>query len=64
MLKNTDSSDSYICLQYEFIRGIFLDILDQNIPAFNLTSIVDNRIQPGIYFKHLINAMLSNAKTP
>jgi hypothetical protein len=31
-------------------------IQDQNISAFNLTSIVDNRIQPGIYFNYLINA--------
>jgi hypothetical protein len=31
-------------------------IKDQNIPAFNLTEIVDNRIQPGPYFKYLIEA--------
>jgi len=31
-------------------------IRDQNIPAFNLTNIVDNRIQPGIYFNYLRNA--------
>ncbi len=33
-------------------------IQDQNIPAFNLTNIVDNRIQPGIYFNYLRNATL------
>ncbi|MGB7636994.1 MAG: cellulase family glycosylhydrolase [Nitrososphaeraceae archaeon] len=32
-------------------------IQDQNIPAFNLTNIVDNRIQPGIYFNYLISAI-------
>ncbi len=31
-------------------------IKDQNIPAFNLTNIVDNRIQPGTYFKYLTEA--------
>ncbi len=28
-------------------------IHDQNIPAFNLTKIVENRIQPGPHFKYL-----------
>jgi hypothetical protein len=31
-------------------------IQDHNIPAFNLTNIIDNRIRPGIYFNYLINA--------
>jgi hypothetical protein len=29
---------------------------DKNISAFNLTTIVDNRIQPGIYFNYLLKA--------
>ena len=32
-------------------------IQDQNIPAFNLTTIVDSRIQPGIYFNYLIKCI-------
>jgi hypothetical protein len=32
-------------------------IQDQNIPAFNLTRVIDNRIQPGIYFHYLINTL-------
>jgi Cellulase (glycosyl hydrolase family 5) len=32
-------------------------IQDQNIPAFNLTQIIDNRIQPGSHFTKFINAI-------
>jgi hypothetical protein len=32
-------------------------IKDRNIPAFNLTKIIDNRIQPGPLFIHFINAL-------
>lgn len=32
-------------------------IQDRNIPAFNLTRIIDNRIHPGPLFTHFINAL-------
>jgi hypothetical protein len=36
-------------------------IRDNNIPAFNLTKIIDkNKIQPGIYFSYFVNALKNN----
>jgi cellulase (glycosyl hydrolase family 5) len=32
-------------------------IHDQNIPAFNLTRIVDGKIQPGVYFNYFLKAL-------
>lgn len=41
---------------YEWALWRWSYIQDQNIPPFNLTNIVDNRIQPEVYFNYLINA--------
>lgn len=32
-------------------------IVDQKIPAFNMANTINNRIQPGVYFNYLINAI-------
>jgi hypothetical protein len=32
-------------------------IQDRNIPAFNLTKIIDNRIRPGVLFTYFRNAV-------
>jgi Cellulase (glycosyl hydrolase family 5) len=39
-------------------------IHDQNIPAFNLTHIVDGKIQPGIYFKYFLEALRKANNVP
>jgi hypothetical protein len=35
-------------------------IPDQNIPAFNMTKIINNRVQPGDHFLSFVNALKQN----
>jgi len=43
-------------LGWAFWRWSYIE--DQNIPAFNLTKVINDRIQPGPDFKYFLDAYL------